>query len=310
MRVAVAIVAFRNPGDVEACLAALGASVHTDFEVVICENGGPQAFRELVAAIPAQLAGGQPVRAVCAPANLGYAGGVNRCLAEAPQANAWWVLNPDTAPEPRALAAMVARLARGDCEAVGSVVYLPSQVIQSLGGRWRRLFARAISLGYGRPLAETPRLAGEAEARQNYLNGASMLVSRRFVEVTGPMREDYFLYCEEVEWCLRALSLGLKLGLAPDAWVLHQQGSTTGHTANVREQGRTPVYLNERNRLLLTRDQTPVLLPLAAPLALTLILARFARRGAWRQVGYAVDGWWAGLVGRRGPPAWIEIQGP
>ena len=47
MHVAVAIVGFRNAGDIVHCLAALGASTHTDFEVVICENGGAAAYQAL-----------------------------------------------------------------------------------------------------------------------------------------------------------------------------------------------------------------------------------------------------------------------
>ncbi len=56
--------------------------IWTDFEVMICENGGETAFEELRGAAPDRLAGGQPVRIYNAGANLGFAGGVNRCLAE------------------------------------------------------------------------------------------------------------------------------------------------------------------------------------------------------------------------------------
>jgi GT2 family glycosyltransferase len=305
MHVAIAIVGFRNPQDIMGCLEALASTTHRDFEVVICENGGPEAFATLSAQLPARVGPGRPVRAVLAQSNLGYAGGVNVCLREAPGADAWWVLNPDTLPDPGALAAMVARLQRGDCDAVGSVVYADSGTIQSVGGLWRRALARAVSIGHGQPLDRLPALAGEVEARQNYLNGASMLVSARFVTVAGPMREDYFLYCEEVEWCLRAQARGLRLGFADDARVMHHQGTSTGYSAEIRRQGRMPVYLNERNRLLLTRDLTPGWLPLTAVLAIALLLARFARRGAWRQLGYALQGWRAGLRGERGIPAWV-----
>jgi hypothetical protein len=128
-----------------------------------------------------------------------------------------------------------------------------------------------------------------------------MLVSRRFVETAGPMREDYFLYCEEVEWCLRAQRAGLTLGFAPGALVLHHQGTTTGNTAAIAEKTRAPVYLNERNKVLLTRDLYPVRLPLVALATLAVTLARFAKRRAWRQLGYAFDGWKAGVAGQRGP---------
>ena len=305
MHVAVAIVGFRNPHDIVECLRALAAATYPDFEVVICENGGAEAFQALTAQLPADAGPGRPVRAVLASGNLGYGGGVNVCLREAPSADAWWVLNPDTVPDPDALAAMVARLRRGDCEAVGSVVYTNTGTLQSVGGRWRRAMARAVSIGHGRAAGDAGAMAAEVEARQNYLNGASMLVSRRWLEGAGPMREDYFLYCEEVEWCLRGLARGLRLGFAADARVMHHQGASTGFSAEIRRQGRMPVYLNERNRLLLTRDLTPGLLPLAAALAVPLMLARFARRRAWRQLGYALEGWWAGLRGERGTPGWV-----
>jgi GT2 family glycosyltransferase len=306
MHVAVAIVGFRNPGDIAGCLEALARSAHTDFEVAICENGGHAAYEALRAATPAKLPGGQRVTCAEAPGNLGYAGGVNFAMALAPDADAWWVLNPDTLPEPAALGACVARLERGDCEAVGCTVYLPGGTVQSYGGRWQANLGRAVSIGHGRRLGD-PVEAREVEAGQSYLNGACMLVGRRFLETVGPMREDYFLYCEEVEWCLRGLTRGMRLGFAADARVLHEAGTTTGSYAGFRSLPKTPVYLNERNRLLLTRDLSPARLPLVSLAALGVMTLRFGRRGAWRQLGYALSGWAAGLMNRRGPPAWIAV---
>lgn len=305
MHVAVAIVGFRNPVDISHCLEALERSTHGDFEVIICENGGAAAFEELCAALPKRLAGGQPVRAVMAPGNLGYAGGVNRCLQETPAADAWWVLNPDTQPDPEAMALQVARLSVGDCEAVGSTIYLPDGRVQSHGGRWLPWFARAESIGHGTPLTQEPDPA-YVEKAQNYLNGASMMIGRRFLEVVGPMREEYFLYCEEVEWCLRGGELGMRLGFSPGARVLHHAGTTTGSYDDIRSRPKTPVYLNERNKMLTTRDCFPARLPVAAVAAIALIFLRFGRRGAWRQVGYALEGWISGLGNLRGVPGWLK----
>ncbi|HEX5378282.1 MAG TPA: glycosyltransferase family 2 protein [Phenylobacterium sp.] len=304
MHVAVAIVGFNNAQDIVHCLGELGRSTHADFEVVICENGGPAAFAALEAALPKALPGGQAVRAVLAPGNLGYAGGVNRCIEESPGADAWWVLNPDTHPYPEALAALVERLERGDCDAVGCTLHLPNGRVQSHGGRWTPWLGRAVSIGHSSPLSEHPDPAW-IESRQNYLNGAAMLMGRRFVETVGLMREEYFLYCEEVEWCLRGIARGMRLGFAPKAVVLHYQGTTTGNPPDIRQRSKTPVYLMERNKLLLTRDLFPGLMPVVVVAAFAVIFARFARRGAWRQVGYALSGWRAGLRDERGPPAWI-----
>lgn len=305
MHVAVSIVGFRNPDDIVACLAALDQSIYADFQVIVCENGGVEAYEALRLVLPDHLTGGQPVRAVLAPGNLGYAGGVNICIQETPGADAWWVLNPDTQPDPAAMALQVARLALGDCEAVGSTIYLPDGQVQSHGGRWRPWLARAESIGHGSPLSATPDPA-VIEREQNYLNGASMMIGRRFLDVVGPMREEYFLYCEEVEWCLRGGQLGMRLGFAPGALVLHHVGTTTGSYADIRKRPKTPIYLNERNKMLTTRDLFPSWLPIAALGSLALIFLRFGRRGAWRQVGYGLSGWLAGLFNSRGAPGWLK----
>jgi GT2 family glycosyltransferase len=305
MHVAVCIVSFRNAGDVETCLAALARSSHADFEVVICENGGAEAFAALSAATPDALPAGQTVRRIQAAGNLGYAGGVNVCLAAAPDAGAWWVLNPDTEPHPDALAALVRRLAAGDCDLVGGTVHSPEGQVESRGGRWWPGFARSASIGFGEPL-DGPVDVGEVERQAAYVSGACMLVSRGFLERTGPMREDYFLYCEEVEWCLRGQARGLKLGYAPDARILHHKGTTTGSVSDWKRRPKAPVYLDERNKILLTRDLFGDKLPVAALAALAILTLRFGKRRAWRQLGYALQGWLAGLADRRGAPAWLR----
>jgi len=304
MHVAVSIVSFRNPDDVLRCLRALELSTHADFEVVVCENGGRAAFDVLRNRLPDRLTGGQPVKLVLAERNLGYAGGVNRCMQTAPGADAWWILNPDTQPDPTAMSLHVQRLAVGDCDAVGSTIYLPDGRVQSHGGRWTACLARAESIGHGSSLSTAPN-PRFIESRQNYLNGASMMIGRGFLETVGPMREEYFLYCEEVEWCLRGVAMGMRLGFAPDARVLHYAGTTTGSYDEITKRPRMPVYLNERNKMLTTRDRFPALVPVAALASLALLFVRFGRRGAWRQVGYGLSGWAAGLANTRGAPSWI-----
>jgi GT2 family glycosyltransferase len=132
-----------------------------------------------------------------------------------------------------------------------------------------------------------------------------MLISPAFLENVGLMREDYFLYCEEVEWCVRGLLKGHRMGYAPRAIILHHKGTTTGSVSDWLQRPRAPVYLDERNKILLTRDLFPRRLPLVALSALAILLLRFGKRRAWKQLGYALDGWFAGLRNERGMPTWF-----
>jgi N-acetylglucosaminyl-diphospho-decaprenol L-rhamnosyltransferase len=303
LHVAVCLVAYRNIDDVQACLEALARSTHADFHVVICENGGEAALDALRAALPERLAGGQEITCIWAD-NPGYAGGVNRCIEASRDADAWWVLNPDTQPEPQAMAALVERLQRGDAEAAGGVLYGENRVVQGFAGGWSNWLARPEMIGRGAAL-NAPVDPERIERRTAYLVGASMLIGRAFVDKVGLMQDDYFLYCEEVEWGVRARQLGLKLGFAPDARVLHHQGTTTGAGGTrFRELPRLPVYLQERNKMLVVRDRAPLKLPVASLATLAIILRRYALSRAWRQLGWALAGLWDGLLNRRGRPAW------
>ncbi|KAA9013016.1 glycosyltransferase family 2 protein [Sphingobium limneticum] len=301
MHVCVCIVGYRNAPEIQGCLDALSGCDHHDFQVVICENGGSQAYEALVTLLPGSLNGGQPVTILAAPGNLGYAGGVNHCITSASSADAWWIVNPDTRPQSAALGALVERLQRGDCEAAGSLLYHADGKVQAYGGRWKPWMARCESIGHGRNSAD-PIEADRVEAGMNYLLGASMLMSRQYVEAVGLMREDYFLYAEEVEWCLRGRHLGMRLGFAPGSRVLHGQGGTTGSARAMKQRPRLPIYLDERNKLNVVRDTSPAKLPVAVTLSLAMLFLRFARRGAWKQLGYGLSGWMAGLRNKRGIP--------
>lgn len=303
--VAVIIVSYRSLADIAVCLAALEKSTWDRFRVVICENGGEEAFQKLRAALPERLKGGQPMELLSAPGNPGYAGGINLAMERTQPADAYWILNPDTQPEPGALEALMARLDRGGCSAVGHDLLSGDGRLASRGGIWRKWSARAISLDKGKPWQPIPDIRA-LERRINYITGASLLVTRGFCQRVGKMRDDYFLYCEEVEWCLRAIGRGEKLGYAPDAFVRHAQGTATGSGGTLRTQSKLAVYLMERNRILLTRDLYPAHMPVAVPLSLLHIAIKYAKAAAWRQGCYALSGWLAGLTNKRNKPDWLE----
>jgi N-acetylglucosaminyl-diphospho-decaprenol L-rhamnosyltransferase len=326
MSVTVAVVAYRNPDDIIGLLASLAQQSDQDMVIHICENGGPTAFSTMAAAMTSALgqgavddgalhgalrsvtlrmANGAPVHLHLAASNLGYAGGINLCLrhAAAQEWQALWVVNPDARPEADALRLMRERLRERDCGIVGArLVFAEGGKVQSYGGKWRKGIARGLNLGFGQDASVKPD-AMVLEGLMDYVSGACMLVSRAFVDVVGPMREDYFLYCEEVDWCLRRGAF--KLGFAADAIVWHGHGSTIGSNSNRRKRSRLAVYLDERNRLLLTRNIYPQGFPVTALVTFAL-LSQYLVDGAAENFRHALSGWWAGMRGETGPPTWFE----
>ncbi|MDX7951705.1 glycosyltransferase family 2 protein [Lichenihabitans sp. Uapishka_5] len=325
---AVSMVGFRNADDVRHCVATLAEGSDPNFVVLICENGGRAGFDDLVAGLatlaaegtapavtdPAiatvwrgTLPGGQVVEALCAADNLGYAGGVNATIARLaafPDWSALWVLNADTEPDRDALAALV-RKARSDPRygIVGSrLVLFGTGKIQAYGGRWRKYTARGFNIGLGRP-AEAPVDAGAVEREMTYVLGASMYITHAFIDEVGGMTEDYFLYVEEVDWCLRRGRF--RLGLAADSIIHHHHGGTLGSSTSRRARSRLAVYLEERNKHLISRRLYPALYPLVA-LTTLVFTAQYIRARAPRNFVIALEGWWAGLRGESGKPAWMR----
>ncbi|GGH17193.1 hypothetical protein GCM10007036_18470 [Alsobacter metallidurans] len=320
-RCEIIIVGYRCEDDIVQCLHAIYALEGGDVSVRICENGGSQAYASLISAltevfgssdtIPSssksldegrRFAGAVPICAYLAAGNLGYAGGVNAILDVLegdPDWEAVWVLNPDTQPRPGALKALRERAQDGAYGAVGSRIILKrSNTVQMYAGRWRRWMARGYNIGLGASADATIDPA-DVEANMQYISGASMYVTRSFINTVGRMDERYFLYAEEVDWFFRKGHF--KLGYAHDAIVDHAHGATLGSSHDRRSRSSLSVYLDERSKLLLTRRFFPRQFPVVA-VSTFLLAAQYLKAGAYKNYRVALAGWWAGLRGETGFP--------
>ena len=132
----------------------------------------------------------------------------------------------------------------GDCGAVSHDILWSNGDIASRGGRWHPIRAQGTAIGMGSN-GQKETSSHIVEAEMNYIVGASMFLSHNFLSRVGRMREDYFLYCEEIEWCLRALKSGERFAYAPGAQVVHWHGTSTGGGGQLKVRSRT-LSLSER----------------------------------------------------------------
>jgi len=171
-------------------------------------------------------------------ANLGFAGGNNvgiRFALKHLQPDYFWLLNTDTLVDPESLAALVARARRDQrVGMVGSslIYYWKPDEVQAMGGASldpRTTLMR--SIGDGSSVDSIPQDSSEIESKMAYAIGASMLISRQFVERIGLMCEDYFLYYEEIDWALRAKGR-FSIAYAPASKVFHKVGGASRRVAS------------------------------------------------------------------------------
>ena len=331
IEVPIVIVGFRNPQDVVACLEAIGKQRGAPkFQVFICENGGSSAFETLERALleaeepgpggaetvnrapgefvrvrQLRLAGFEAAVVIGeAPENLGYAGGANAWIRPLLAETGWtavWILNPDTLPEPDALAALVDYAKRRNKGMVGSRLMMPgrSDVAWSRGLRWNKWRVKLMALDILAPISPAPD-PEDVEARMDSPTGCSMYVTRECIERVGLMDETFFLYWEETDWGVRAKPT-CGVGYAHNSVVSHVGGTTTGAVSKRAERSALAVYLPYRNQLHFVRRHHPGWFAWTVFVSF-LRTSQYLAVGSTRNFVAAIQGLAAGLRGETGRP--------
>jgi GT2 family glycosyltransferase len=214
--------------------------------------------------------------------NLGFAGGCNVGVNAAGLQNFdfFWFLNADAVVDRQALVELINRAEKGaSIGMVGSTIryYDAPGVIQAMGGaRLNRSNGTSRHIGEGMRLSEVPADGSAIEREMDYVMGASMLVSAKYIAEIGLMEEDYFLYFEDADWALRGRGK-FSLGFAPRSHVFHKWG--------VNSHKAAPVSSSEfyyRNRLRFVNRFLPERLA-AIKRVLFEEMLRHILRGRWVQ---------------------------
>lgn len=332
-RIPVIIVGYGNPEDIVECLEALqGLAVDPAFEVYVCENAGPAAFNSLLSALtavngpcdrdaPLEILTKRMLRFVrvqClrfrrrdaqvlvaeAAENFGYAGAVNAWLRALLPDSSWpgvWILNPDTQPEPRALAELAACSTARQRGMVGSrlVLFTEPNKVRSRGLHWEPIRASTLAIGLDAPIALEPNIE-EIEAKLDAPSGASMFVTRECLERIGLMDERYFLYFEDLDWGVRAKNT-CGIGYAHNSIVRHHGGTTIGSARSRTRASPFSVYLEFRNRLLFVRWRQPLWIVWTS-LVLFIRAFEYGVAGSFVNMRAALAGIKAAIAGETGRP--------
>lgn len=214
-------------------------------------------------------------------ANLGFGAGNNVGLRYAQARDDFsyaWLLNNDTVVTRDALSNLVSRMkdtpSAGMC---GSTLlhYDNPERVQALGGGY---YCKWIGLPWHMGQFKTTRHKYSQQGTErwmNYVIGASLLVSKEFLQKTGLMEEEYFLYFEELDWALRGKPF-FGLAYAPESIVYHKVGRSIGTSSDPRQKSEICDYFNIRNRIFFTRKFFPeAIVPVYATLLFAVLVRLF-----------------------------------
>lgn len=173
--------------------------------------------------------------------NKGFAGGNNIGIKQALKQKADYILllNNDTIADKNFLKELI-RIGESN-EKIG--------ILGPIGGKINWLYTKGIHITKNNE---------QRTMNSDYISGACMLVKREVIEKIGLMPEDYFLYFEDVDWCLRSRGTGYKCVLVPSSKIWHKVSSSA------KAESFSYIYYHFRNGLLLTKRHAPFFIKLLA----------------------------------------------
>jgi len=251
MKLAIVILNFNGLDDTLTCLASV-RKLKTDnifLETIVVDNFSSDGSKEALSKI-------KDIVIVQNQDNLGYAGGNNVGIKYAitSRADAVLILNNDTIVDQKLILNLVTILDKGDI--ISPKIYFVKgfefhksryasrdlgKVIWSAGGEidWSNVLGKHLGVD------EVDKGQFAKRKQITFATGACIFVKREVFETIGYFDEKYFLYLEDMDFCVRAKNAKFKIIFEPSAVVWHKNAGSSGGSGSVLQD-----YFITRNRLL------------------------------------------------------------
>ncbi len=209
------------------CLGSLTQITSPKLRILVIDNGStdgsPQSITEKFPSVE------QIVNA----SNVGFSAGFNIGLRRALEAKADYalILNNDSLVAPNMLEPLITAIKPEDVGITAPAIYYasnPEQVWSTGGGR--NPLTLEMTGDHGRH--ETLIQITERE----FLSGCGMLIKRSVIERVGLFDENFFLYYEDSDYCLRTRKAGFRLLVVPQARMWHKVSASTNGSDSPMER--------------------------------------------------------------------------
>ena len=251
MKLAIVILNFNGLDDTLSCLDSVRKlkSDNIFLETIVVDNFSSDGSQEALSKI-------KDINFIQNQDNLGYAGGnnVGANYAIKRGADAVLILNNDTIVDQKLILNLVTVLDKGDI--ISPKIYFAKgfefhrsryasknlgKVIWSAGGEidWSNVLGKHLGVD------EVDKGQFAKRKQITFATGACIFVKREVFEKIGYFDEKYFLYLEDMDFCVRAKNAKFKIIFEPGAVVWHKNAGSSGGSGSVLQD-----YFITRNRLL------------------------------------------------------------
>lgn len=259
--ITIIIVNYDTAGYTNECLSSLQKLECEDFRynILIVDNGSQEVYKIPRKFLTKKNTNAETIELVRSEANIGFTGGNNLGMSHAVKVynpDYFLLLNSDTVVTPDFLKHLFLSIQGTKRGIAGSKIYFEKgyefysdsyqkkqlgKVVWFAGGTidWPNLTA------FHRGVDEVDRGQFDHLKNTDFVTGCCMLIKREVIEKVGILDKRFFLYLEDVDYCMKAVKEGYDLVFCPESIIYHKNAGSSGGAGSSVHQ-----YYQTRNRLL------------------------------------------------------------
>ena len=234
-KLGIVIVNYNGARFQNACVDSILQSDYDDFYLIVVDNGSTDESMKML-----DKYDDDRIITIYNNVNLGVAAGNNIGIKKSIEIGCQYtlLLNNDTEILKNTLSVIIEKL---QCHKVVSpkILYWDTKKTWYFGGE--------ISFALGRNKdwnLDAPNTGLDHDIECDYAPTCCMAIDNDVFNKIGFMDEDYFLYYDDTDFCMRLRNAGIKILVTPDTLLYHKVSSSTG-----KKQSFVRVYYLNRNRL-------------------------------------------------------------
>lgn len=236
--VSVVILAYNSEKYIGRCLQSINREINGIKEIIVVDNCSQDKTVEIINK-------SKGVVFISNKNNVGFARGVNKAIKKT-TGDRVLILNPDTIVSTGSIERLVDCLSSMKADIVGGKLLKKDGGVHNTFVRKPDLLTGLFDFTNLRKiipfdfvhkhhyyLYEKPPMMGiEVDA----VSGAYMLVNRKVFENIGLFDERFFMYLEDVDFCVRAKQSGLKVVYCPKSVIFHEGGASSNNRDKINHK--------------------------------------------------------------------------
>lgn len=243
-KIYIIILTFNNEKTIEALLSSLSV-FKSGFKIIVVDNKSSDKTISKVKKYP-------QIILIENKKNIGFSAGNNIGIKYAlnKKADIVFLLNPDTVVHKdflRNFDVSTKKLLESN-DIIGTKVFSEDGKIWSIGGMVDKKRYSSYLLGYGQKDSNKD----DFTMKIDYVSATAIFIKKEVFEKIGFLKEDYFLYYEDVDFCQRARKSGFKLAIDKNISIIHKASSSVGKNSPVMQ------YYMARNHMLFVERFAPL----------------------------------------------------